>query len=129
MIISYMAAPACRKLKGVDAALINTIHKVCDKYDKLPDEIFKTKNCRKREYVEPRQVIMTLSVLELNKTLCEVAGMFDKNHATVLHAIDTVENLKDTSVSHREKWGRMFDYVDFPERNKKKPNRYAKRLK
>ena len=47
---------------------------------------------RKRELVEKRMVLMYTLRRSLGMTLNKIASAFGKNHATVLHAIKTIED-------------------------------------
>jgi hypothetical protein len=47
---------------------------------------------RKRDVVVPRQIAMYYAVRETNLTLTSVGLFFNKDHATVMHAIKCVEN-------------------------------------
>jgi len=53
---------------------------------------------RKREYVIARQISMTLSMMYSHKSLGYVGREHgDRDHATVLHAVRTINNLLDTN--------------------------------
>ena len=49
-------------------------------------------NTRKRDIVVPRQIAMYYAVRETNLTLTSVGLFFNKDHATVIHAMKCVEN-------------------------------------
>lgn len=82
---------------------------VCDYFD-LPMELLKSKT-RKREVVQARQIAMYFSKKMTKSSLANI-GMHcgGKDHATVLHACKTVNNLIDTDKRFR-------NYID--ELNKK----------
>ncbi len=73
---------------------------VCDYFD-LPMELLKSKT-RKREVVQARQIAMYFSK-KLTKSSLASIGMHcgGKDHATVLHACKTVNNLIDTDKRFR----------------------------
>ncbi|GAB4257735.1 MAG: chromosomal replication initiator protein DnaA [Vicingaceae bacterium] len=73
---------------------------VCDYFD-LPIELLKSKT-RKREVVQARQIAMYFSK-QLTKSSLATIGMHcgGKDHATVLHACKTVNNLMDTDKRFR----------------------------
>lgn len=53
---------------------------------------------RKREVVDLRHLLMTIAYMEFNLTCTRVGDYFGhKNHATVLHAKDKIENLLKTN--------------------------------
>ncbi len=93
----------------IDKFVKNTVHEisidyiqkvVCD-YFELPLELLKSKT-RKREVVQARQLAMFFSK-SLTKSSLSHIGMHcgGKDHATVLHACRTVNNLIDTDKKFR----------------------------
>lgn len=74
------------------------------KFIGIPVEVLQKKT-RKREIVEARQVAMFLSKKYTKESLA-VIGMKigGKDHATVLHACRTVDNLIQTCPDFRSKW-------------------------
>jgi len=73
---------------------------VCDYFD-MPIETLKSKT-RKREVVQARQIAMYFSK-QMTKSSLATIGMHcgGKDHATVLHACKTVNNLMDTDKRFR----------------------------
>ena len=73
---------------------------VCDYFD-IPIELMKSKT-RKREIVQARQLAMYFSK-QLTKNSLANIGLHcgNKDHATVLHACKTVNNLIDTDKQFR----------------------------
>ena len=73
---------------------------VCDYFD-LPIELLKSKT-RKREVVQARQIAMFFAKRMTKSSLANI-GMHcgGKDHATVLHACKTVNNLIDTDKRFR----------------------------
>lgn len=73
---------------------------VCDYFD-LPIELMKSKT-RKREVVQARQIAMYFSKKMTKSSLANI-GMHcgGKDHATVLHACRTVNNLSETDKTFR----------------------------
>jgi chromosomal replication initiator protein len=69
----------------------------------IPKEALLTKT-RKREVVEARQVLMAHKKKETGNSLAKVGRSFLKDHATVLHAIKTVKNLRETDKAFRRKY-------------------------
>ncbi len=68
---------------------------VCDYFD-LPVEVLHTKT-RKREIVQARQIAMYFSKSMTKHSLASIGSQIgDKDHATVLHACRTVNNLIET---------------------------------
>ncbi|MFT7614077.1 MAG: chromosomal replication initiator protein [Parvicellaceae bacterium] len=73
---------------------------VCDYFD-LPIELMKSKT-RKREVVQARQIAMYFAKKMTKSSLANIgAHCGGKDHATVLHACRTVNNLSETDKSFR----------------------------
>ena len=73
---------------------------VCDYFD-LPIELMKSKT-RKREVVQARQIAMFFAKKMTKSSLANIgAHCGGKDHATVLHACRTVNNLSETDKSFR----------------------------
>ncbi len=74
---------------------------VCD-YFNMPVESLQTKT-RKREIVQARQITMYFSKSLTKYSLASIGAQIgNKDHATVLHACKTVNNLKDTDKNFRQ---------------------------
>jgi chromosomal replication initiator protein len=73
---------------------------VCDYFD-IPIEIMKSKT-RKREIVQCRQLAMYFSK-QMTKNSLAMIGKHcgNKDHATVLHAVKTINNLMETDKQFR----------------------------
>ena len=68
---------------------------------------------RKREYVEARQVSMYFIKENVkNITLSTIGSYFgDRDHATVLHACKTVNNMLDTDKKYKKKFDEMKEEI------------------
>ena len=64
---------------------------------------------RKREYCEPRQVIMYLDQVVLKKAQRDAGLRFKKNHATAHHSKRAIENLLKTNIEFRERFTRLLN--------------------
>lgn len=76
---------------------IQTIeNEVCRYFNiKTPEQL--KRKCRKRErFVLPRQIIMYLSRELTNLSQYKIAKYFNKDHATVIHACKTIQDLMDS---------------------------------
>ena len=80
---------------------IDYIQKVVCDYFNLPLEVINSKT-RKREIVQARQLAMYFSKKHTKNSLSTI-GLHcgNKDHATVLHAVKTVNNLIDTDKQFR----------------------------
>lgn len=105
MISPYVAPaiqdPEFMKLYGKDNIQFIITSAVCQSYGVAYDQI--NVKSRKRELVEPRQVIMTLLNTVARYSLANAGFLFGKDHATVLHAKKTISNFIDTDEEFREK--------------------------
>ncbi len=80
---------------------IEYIHKVVCDYFNLPIELLKSKT-RKREVVQARQIAMYFAKQMTKSSLASIgAHTGGKDHATVLHACKTVNNLMETDKRFR----------------------------
>lgn len=81
---------------NVEDRIIDYIIKIVGKYYKLEDSYSETK-CRKRELVLARQIAMYFILKYSTATLAKTGSKFgNKDHATVLHAKNTIVNLIET---------------------------------
>jgi chromosomal replication initiator protein len=75
---------------------IDYIQKIVSEYFGLPSDVLHTKT-RKREIVQARQIAMYFSKSLTKSSLSTIGSLIGgKDHATVLHACKTVNNLIDT---------------------------------
>ena len=73
---------------------------VCDYFD-MPVELLKSKT-RKREIVQARQLAMFFAKQLTKSSLASIGAQCgNKDHATVLHAVRTVNNLSETDKRFR----------------------------
>ena len=80
---------------------IDYIQKVVCDYFNMPHEMIKSKT-RKREIVQARQIAMYFSKSFTKSSLATIGSQIGgKDHATVLHACKTVNNLIDTDKRFR----------------------------
>jgi len=80
---------------------IDYIQKVVCDYFNMPMELLKSKT-RKREIVQARQIAMYFAKSMTKSSLVTIGTQIgNKDHATVLHACKTVNNLIDTDKSFR----------------------------
>ena len=71
----------------------NVITIVCNEFSVTAGQI-KT-NCRKREFVEPRQICMYFLSKHTLLTLKNIGIVFGRHHSTVIDAKKVVENMYD----------------------------------
>lgn len=67
-------------------------------FDKLGvDLIHRTGKARKHEQVEARQISMYLIKLKTRASLKNIGRHFNRDHSTVIHSIETVQDLMQTN--------------------------------
>ena len=66
---------------------------------------------RKRPVVEGRQIAMYLIRKETTLTLEAIGDIFGKDHATVVHAINTVNNAIEVDKSYRDKYQELISFT------------------
>ena len=71
-------------------ALRNFYEDYCEKVDMTLDELYS--KSRKRELVEKRMVLMYTLRKSVGMTLHKIANSLDKNHATIIHAVKSIDN-------------------------------------
>lgn len=94
--------------------IMETLETVCEVFAHDLADVLKHNNSNKREYVQVRQITMTLAKLQSRMSLTAIGNPFGKDHATVLHSIKTVKNLIDTDPAFREMCGHLFKGLVFP---------------
>lgn len=79
----------------------------------MPDNWFNTKS-RKRELVQSRQIAMTLISKNVKGlSLDKIGSMFgNRDHATVLHAKQTVSNLIYSNKKFRDSYADLIQYMN-----------------
>ena len=78
------------------------IQKIVCEYFKISTESFLSQS-RKREFVQARQIAMYISRNMTNNSLASIGAQIGgRDHATVLHAYNTVKDLIDTNRSFRK---------------------------
>jgi len=82
---------------------LKTIEEIAAEIWEIPVESIMVKT-RKREVVEARQVLMAYRKQQTGKSSNRVGKEYSKDHATVLHAIKTVNNLRETDKVFRYKY-------------------------
>lgn len=74
---------------------------VCFHFEVTIEDLLKV--CRKREIVYPRQICMYLMAYYTGLTLKSIGVIFSKDHTTVIHSIEAIDNymLTDENVCHQ----------------------------
>lgn len=115
--MSYMSIPGTLfvpKEKKIIADRDEIFHTVCAVFAQQPAAVLESGKCRKRDYVIVKQVTMTLFRLKTNLSLSAIGNYFQKDHATALHSLKTVRNLRETDKEFRKQTDILFAGVQWP---------------
>jgi chromosomal replication initiation ATPase DnaA len=84
--------------------MVEIFNRICDEYMIDPDEVRQNNKNKKREYVEIRQMCFyAWNRKNLKVSLAKAGRFFGKDHATALHGIRTIKNLRQTDKGIRQK--------------------------
>ena len=109
------ALPGCLKVAEPDTFDYDkTFLRVCEVFKTDPVEVITSKKPRKRELVLTRQASMTLAKIKSKLSLTQIGAKFNKDHATVLHSVRTIKNLRATDRIFREDTDCLFKGLEFP---------------
>ncbi len=97
-------------IPGIDRDPSSSIFKqVCRVYYKTPQEVMKNRKTRKQPFVTIRQLTMAVMRRETPKSFAEIGEFFGLNHATAIHAVKTISNLRETDKRFRKLTEPLFD--------------------
>lgn len=88
--------------------------RVCILYGYNPNRVRRGDKSRKRDYVEIRQITITLILLKFKCSYATAGAYFGKDHATAFHSLKTVKNLLDTSPAFKRKNDNLFFGLKWP---------------
>jgi len=89
---SYWFTPSMEKSKvDLKNKIQMLIKRICNSFQISKKELLSKR--RLRYIVLPRQILMYILRKEYKLTLERIATLLNKNHATVLHSVNTIENL------------------------------------
>ena len=89
---SYWFTPATERTQvDLETRIESLIKRVCESYEISETEIMLKRNLA--YIVRPRQVVMYILRKEYNMTFERIATMFNKNHATIIHSVNSIENM------------------------------------
>jgi len=83
---------------------------ICDISGIQQRELLDTKKCQKREYVIPRQVHMAVLHTVFDLSLADSGYIYEKNHSTVLHSLNTVNDLLEVDMEFRNKYIKVWQF-------------------
>ena len=94
-----------RKLKRISIEEIQ--NKVCHHYQVTMAQLLSTE--RTQSIVTPRQLAMYISKKYTNKSLPEIAKMFDKTHATIIHGVRNITKRMDVEPELRRSFEQIIN--------------------
>ena len=94
-----------RKLKLISIEEIQ--NKVCHHYQVTMAQLLSTE--RTQSIVTPRQLAMYISKKYTNKSLPEIAKMFDKTHATIIHGVRNITKRMDVEPELRRSFEQIIN--------------------
>jgi len=89
---------------------------VCNVYNTDSSKLMEENN--KREFTEPRQVIMFLIVVAGRRTMLYIENEYGKNHSTVNHSMGVVKNLYNTNKVFRQNFISIIDMMEINGQNR-----------
>lgn len=107
MLINPYIIPGLEVHKPIEA--VNVEFMVCQVLELEPILMQQVKKNRKREYVEARYIVFYILVKHFKWKLERTGKFYDKDHATVLYGIKTVNNLMQTNKEFRSKVSSLID--------------------
>lgn len=90
----------------------NEFLNVCELFGENPEKVRKADKKRNREFVVIRQVCMALFRKKHRVSLNVAGAWFGKDHATVLHAIRTIRDIRATDRHFKAKTDPLFNGVN-----------------
>ena len=94
-----------RKLKRITIEEIQ--NKICHHYQVTMAQLLSTE--RTQSIVTPRQLAMYISKKYTNKSLPEIAKMFDKTHATIIHGVKNITKRMDVEPELRRSFEQIIN--------------------
>lgn len=94
-----------KKLKRISIEEIQ--NKICHHYQVTMAQLLSTE--RTQSIVTPRQLAMYISKKYTNKSLPEIAKMFDKTHATIIHGVKSITKRMDVEPELRHSFEQIIN--------------------
>lgn len=100
--LNYWTFPAISMQERTKENDINALIKRVCQYYTISEKELKS-NRRLREYTEPRQICMYIIHKHYNLSCTRTAQIFNKNHATVLYASNTIEGYMQFDKEYKQR--------------------------
>lgn len=78
----------------------------------VPETLRTNTKWRDRNYTLARQLHMMVRHQALDMSFAQAAKIYDKDHATAMHGIKTVNNIRDTEPEFRAKTEKLFKMIE-----------------
>ena len=105
------------EVESLNEKLTNDMMKIICKLTLVDWEQLKTK-CRKRELNDIRQTAMWIIRKGTSMSFYDVGKIFNRHHATVLHAVRNVENMIETDNMYRAGVEQILNHIDNQDLNR-----------
>ena len=105
------------EVESLNETLTNDMMKIVCKLTLIDWEQMKTK-CRKRELNDVRQTAMWIIRKGTSMSFYDVGKIFNRHHATVLHAVRNVENMIETDNMYRAGVEQILNHIDNQDLNR-----------
>ena len=105
------------EVESLNEKLTNDMMKIICKLTLVDWEQLKTK-CRKRELNDVRQTAMWIIRKGTSMSFYDVGKIFNRHHATVLHAVRNVENMIETDNMYRAGVEQILNHIDNQDLNR-----------
>lgn len=105
------------EVESLNEKLTNDMMKIVCKLTLIDWEQMKTK-CRKRELNDVRQTAMWIIRKGTSMSFYDVGKIFNRHHATVLHAVRNVENMIETDNMYRAGVEQILNHIDNEDLNR-----------
>ena len=105
------------EIESLNEKLTNDMMKVICNLTLIDWDQMKSK-CRKRELNDVRQTAMWIIRKGTSMSFYDVGKIFNRHHATVLHAVKSVENMIQTDRMYRGHVEQILNHIDSPDINR-----------
>jgi chromosomal replication initiation ATPase DnaA len=105
------------EVESLNEKLTNNMMKVICTLTQVDWDQMKGK-CRKREINDVRQIAMWIIRKGTSMSFYNVGKVFNRHHATVLHAVKSVENMIQTDNRYRADVEQILNHLDYENLNK-----------
>lgn len=87
---------------------------VCENCAITKENLLENNDCRRPEYVFPRQLIMTLLKTASHLSLSAASDPFSQHHCTAIHSIKVIKDWYDTDKGKRELINKVLEELCLP---------------